>query len=272
MQNNRSILFPPVYTEDTGPAGGSVVQGLFHLKNGMPCQDALFISSDLPGDPSVAMAVADGHGDKRHDLSHFGSSLAVHAAIDEMAEFNIWISSMEGDPSFWSNFPRISTRRWRRYVRENSEFSSTDTDYTRYGTTLITALITPVMIYSARIGDGNAVVVYKDGTTENIFRQSEFENGNVTNSLSSDDASLRWETKVFQRDECAFIALFTDGLSDSFENVDEQELLIFVKSLYERIIEYGPEKISDLIPVWLCEFSDMGSGDDISLAFAVMER
>lgn len=269
MESNRSLFFPPLYAGDNGPAGGSLVQGLFHLNNGIPCQDALFISSDLPGKPSIALAVADGHGDRRHDLSHFGSSLAVHAAIDEIAEFNSWISSLEGDPSFWSDFPRMTTRRWRRYIRENAEFPLSEMDYTRFGTTLIVALVTSDVIYSARIGDGDAVVVYRDGTSEKVFRQPAFMDGNVTNSLSSDDASLLWETRVLQRDQCAFIALFTDGLTDSFENIDEDELLIFVNSLYERILEYGPEKIAELMPVWLCECSDRGSGDDISLAFAV---
>jgi len=266
---NRSFFFPAIYSGNNGPASGSIVQGLFHMKNGAPCQDAILISADLPGMPSIALAVADGHGHQRHDLSQFGSSLAVHAAIDEIAEFNASLSSGEVEPSFWSDFPRMSTRRWRRYIRENTEFSADETDYTRFGTTLLAALVTQDLIYLARIGDGNAVVVHRSNKTEKVFGKQQIEDGNITNSLSSDDASLLWEKKVIHREDCLFIALFTDGLTDSFENVDEEELIIFVNSLYERILEYGPEKISQLLPSWLCEYSDRGSGDDISLAFTI---
>ena len=69
----------PVFGEATlGWAVACSRVGASHRRAGKPCQDAYALGTGSgAGAPYIAVAVADGHGDDRHDLSHFGSALAV---------------------------------------------------------------------------------------------------------------------------------------------------------------------------------------------------
>src|SRR5436190_8548602 len=96
-------------------------RGASHRRGGRPGQDAYALwSGSGAGAPCIALAVADGHGDDRHDLSHFGSTLAVRAAVEELGALHTCYA-LEGKwtqlkASFKADFPRRLGRRWREAV------------------------------------------------------------------------------------------------------------------------------------------------------------
>jgi hypothetical protein len=112
----------PVFGEATlGWAFACSRRGASHRRAGKPCQDAYALRTGSgAGAPSIAIAVADGHGDDRHDLSHLGSTLAVRAAVEELSAL-FTCHALEGKwtqlkASFKADFPRRLGRRWREAV------------------------------------------------------------------------------------------------------------------------------------------------------------
>src|SRR5208282_1161578 len=72
-----------------GWAFGCSRTGASHVQAHKPCEDAYALWSGSAGaEPCIAFAVADGHGDPRHDLSRTGAALAVDAAISELVTFH----------------------------------------------------------------------------------------------------------------------------------------------------------------------------------------
>ncbi len=168
--------------------------GASHRRAGKPCQDAYALwTGSGAGGPCMVIAVADGHGDDRHDLSHFGSALAVRAAVDELMALYTSYALEEKwaqlKASFKADFPRRLGRRWREAVlmahrqraeaTEDSSVSEPENAFLiRHGTTLITALVAGGVLLIGQIGDGIAVLV-KDG-------------GEVECPLSDNPSESRW--------------------------------------------------------------------------------
>src|SRR5687767_14046725 len=61
--------------------------GRSHRKRDVPCQDESYIAG-LPGDPRIAVAVADGLGTRPQ--SHVGSETASRAAAQHLASEATW--------------------------------------------------------------------------------------------------------------------------------------------------------------------------------------
>lgn len=263
-----------------GWAFGCSRTGAAHLRAGRPCEDAYALwSSSRGAEPFLACAVADGHGDIRHDLSRIGSALAVEAATSEMAAF-CRVYSEESIPrqqfraGFKADLPRRITRRWRELVTEDAgrrmpdETPAQDRLVTRYGTTLIAALVAGDSLLLAQIGDGDIVLVRPDGSVEFPLPADPVIAGNETHSLSSADAHLLWRTATIDRGSGGVLLVATDGVSDSFAGAESEEFAIFVKSLADRIRTYGTEAVAKAMVGWLDRYSAMASGDDMTLVWA----
>jgi serine/threonine protein phosphatase PrpC len=219
------------------------------------------------------MAVADGHGDLRHDRSATGAAFAVHAALDAM--FSIVRNAT--DPGslaqarrmFRGHFPTVVRRHWQDMVRTDAGQTDASGDdkklFSRYGTTLITALTVRNTLLISKLGDGTAVVVWPDGTVESPFPEEKGVGDDVW-SMSSQEALLVWQTVVLDVSKGALVLLATDGLVKSFD--DMNQFHIFVKSLADRIRDYDMGKIASVLPSWLDGYSARASGDDITLALA----
>ena len=78
---------------------------------------------------------------------------------------------------FKTDFPRRATRHWREIVVQDargrtlppapaSPATGQDQNFTRYGTTLITALVVHDTILVGQIGDGDLLLVMPDGSIE----------------------------------------------------------------------------------------------------------
>lgn len=264
-----------------GWAFGCSRTGASHIRSNRPCEDAFALWSGSSGAiPCIAIAIADGHGDPRHDQSRTGSALAVQAAVDELAAFQRM--HMHTIPQhilrseFKADFPRRATRRWRESVQADarqreislSPSGSTGADeYVRYGSTLISALIVADTILIGQIGDGDVVLVRPDGTVECPIPCDTRLVGNATQSLSSRDAHLLWRTATLDRGAGGVLIAATDGVSDSFDGSEGKEFLKFTKSLVARVNEFGIESVAGSMQGWLDRYSELASGDDMTLVF-----
>jgi len=259
--------------------------GAAHARAGRPCEDAYALWSGSSGArPCIACAVADGHGDPRHDLSRTGAALAVDAAVSELATFHRSyadgnIPRQQFRAGFKSDFPRRVTRRWREMVVQDAGHNSLplepvpspdekDRLFIRYGTTLIATLVAEDSLLFAQIGDGDLVLVRPDGSIEFPLPRDPVVAGNETHSLSSPDAHLLWRTAILDRGDGGVLLAATDGISDSFAGAESEEFTVFVKSLADRIRTYGTEAVAAAMAGWLDRYSAMASGDDMTLVWA----
>lgn len=264
-----------------GWAFGSSRTGAYHFRSGKPCEDAFALWSGASGAiPCIAAAIADGHGDARHDQSRTGAAIAVHAAIDELISFHR-IHGETGSrgalrSEFRADFPRRTTRRWREAVLGDAERrkiditshdSSNPGDFSRYGTTLIASMVLTDTILIGQIGDGDVVLVRPDGTLEIPISADTTLMGAETRSLSSRDAHLLWRTAMLDRGPGGVLIAATDGVSDSFDGSEGEEFKKFVTSLASRIREFGIESVADSLNGWLDRYSELASGDDMTMVF-----
>lgn len=264
-----------------GWAFGCNRTGAAHLAASRPCEDSFALWSGSSGAvPCIAIAVADGHGDPRHDQSQTGSALAVHAAIDELIEFHRMhmhtLPEHALRSEFKADFPRRVTRRWREFVQSDSvrrgifrpRNAGTGLDeYERYGSTLITSLLLDDSILIGQIGDGDILLVRPDGSVECPISSETGLIGKETYSLSSRDAHLLWRVATLDRADGGVLIVATDGVSDSFDGSEGPEFLKFVKSLVARVQEFGIENVAGSMKNWLDRYSELASGDDMTLVY-----
>jgi len=273
-------------TCDTGLgwAFGCSRTGASHIRAGKPCEDAYGLWSGSSGaQPCIACAVADGHGDPRHDRSRTGSALAVDAAISEMVAFHRSyadgnIPRQQFRAGFKTDFPRRVTRRWRDLVSRDYERSDPapspketvlpDATYSRYGTTLLAALVVYDTILVGQVGDGDLILLRPDGTLVFPLPRDPVIAGNETHSLSAPDAHLLWRTATIDRGEGGVLLVATDGISDSFAGSESEEFALFVHSLVDRIRTYGTDSVASAMSGWLDRYSEIASGDDMTLVYA----
>lgn len=268
-----------------GWAFGCSRTGASHLRRDHPCEDAFALWSGSYGaEPCLALTVADGHGDPRHDQSRTGAALAVDAAVSELVAFHRSytdenIPRQQFRAGFKTDFPRRATRRWRDLVVQDAGqrklppatvLSGTGQDpiFSRYGTTLIAALVVKDSILVGQIGDGDLLLVRPDGSLEFPLPRDTTIAGNETRSLSSPDAHLLWRTATLDRGKGGVLLAATDGISDSFNGADSEEFSVFVHSLVDRIHTFGMEPVAAAMGRWLDRYSDIASGDDMTLVWA----
>ncbi|WP_321508060.1 PP2C family serine/threonine-protein phosphatase [uncultured Methanoregula sp.] len=269
-----------------GWAFGCSRTGASHISSGRPCEDAFALFSGSSGaKPCIAVAVADGHGDPRHDLSRTGSALAVQAAIDELIVFQRLhlhdVPNLSIRAEFKADFPRRTSRRWREAVNEEPlrnengylpSGSSGNAEYSRYGSTLIAAMVVADMILISQIGDGDVVLVRPDGTIETPIPADPSLVGKETHSISSRDAHLLWRTATLDRGPGGVLIIATDGVSDSFDGSEGEEFIRFIRSLVARINEFGMESVAGSMKSWLDRYSALASGDDMTLVFVCVNE
>ncbi len=270
MVNMDQTGFLPVHGADLGWAFGCSRRGASHVRKDKPCQDSYALWSGNTQEVSYMIAaVADGHGDHLHDLSQVGSFLATRVAMSEL------LSSCP-DEELPDLFPQRITARWRSVVIADAEdrfgqpLQESDRDgmIRRYGTTLLAARVSPQDIFLAQIGDGDILVLSDDERLSYPLATEPELIGLSTYSLSSRNAVELWKTARLPRGEGGLLLMASDGLSDSFGGSDHPEFQRFVRSLRARIDEFGIGKVVASLPGWLSQFSDQGSGDDITLVMA----
>ena len=256
--------------------------GPSHVRAGKPCQDASAVwSSDVAGRSCLIAAVADGHGDDRHDQSQHGSRIAIQTATADLIDF--YGQCLERGlgsqliAEFKNNFPRHIVRQWRQSVERDaaSRFGAaaipdgqTPTEViVRYGTTLLVAFAFGGTAVVGQLGDGIVAVVHEDGTVKFPLSVEAVEIGGVTDSLCGAEAHLRWRTAVIDISDGPTLVLSTDGVTNAFPN--EVELCRLLCSVQSLAAEHGMVRVKTWLPEWLDRYS-AESGDDVSLAIMTL--
>lgn len=253
------------------------VIGASHVRSGLPCQDA---SSSYTCDAYTIIAVADGHGDPSHDLSEIGATLAVNSATDILKNLaddvatqkDVLLSRMVRD-----DFPRLAVRRWREMVRDDFHkrcVSPGDeavieelVPYSRYGTTLLAAIITETAVIYAQIGDGDIVLIRDDESYELFSPNDQNLVGGATLSLAGAEAARRFSSGNFSVGGLRGLFLSTDGLGNCYE--DDRAFIRLLSAIAGMVEKEGVQSSTNILREQFAQFSKNGSGDDISLAAVI---
>lgn len=263
------------------------VKGATHERNGQPLQDSkkiVEISDDI-----VIMAVADGHGSEKCVRSERGSLIAVNAFCDVMnryltsygpddsgMEMLVTFLNREGD----TRFAQDVCEEWQSRVKQSfyknkvehliNEDGKVDWKgvYSLYGTTLLGMLITPTFVFAFQIGDGD--ISYATETECYPLVEPEKFLGTETHSLSKVDAWRKAVAAVRRKEadkELPYLyMLSTDGFANSYASDDAYRETC--RGYCEMINIHGFEVVKEHLAKWLKETSELGCGDDVTVAIA----
>ena len=260
---------------------GARVRGASHVKNDLPCQDALRIENI--GRFRI-IALSDGHGSHQCPFSDEGSQVAVDTVYTIFGS----IIMGKGDPfhtisaniDIW--LPKQIEQHWKNAVQtihQNKEqnFGMPDFSYTLYGATLLVLVAADDFIFALQLGDGDILSIEASKEAEAeilvdwVLPPSDTL-GPETNSLCQEDCWQYMKTRIIPLaadEEAPMFFLSTDGYANSFSN-DEG----FKKAgadFYELWQSKGLDYIKENLEGWLTESSAQGSGDDITAALVVGE-
>lgn len=141
-----------------------------------------------------------------------------------------------------------------------------------FGATLIIALWVKDMLILIQQGDGGCTIFLEDGTIEQPVPADENCHANVTSSLCDDDAldSIRHYVVDLGGNSVIGCFLGSDGVEDSYTDVAGNHR--FYKELlikYFDIFNQDKDKLLNYLEEYLPDFSEIGSGDDVSVACIV---
>lgn len=265
------------------------VTGQYHVQNHMDCEDYGLTCEGKNGDYKI-FAVADGLGDSRCVRSGIGARRACESARDCLAEFAEQMLQENHGYTGELITARIPDElikpvyeTWRERVKEHyesvpmSEKEKTDSKIMTcgddfrveklYNTTLIAGLLLEERyLILLQQGDGHCVVLGENGEPSFPIPWDEDCIWNITTGMSDHDVTERMRSALLDLHSTKISACFlaTDGLEDSFTNLDELSL-----ELSATAIEAASVPIAEYLPQFggkLSEYTQLGSGDDITVA------
>ena len=274
-------------------------RGTIHERSDAPNQDALSWWS-AEGEKALAvLCVADGHGSSEYTHSHIGARLAVEqaqmllvnellprildgSAVADLAQFKRHLSQQ---------LPKDLVKRWRASIYEHATDNPLPKDETscsggegvthpaaaktdipveqRYGATLLAVLLAPKLHLYIQLGDGDILTISQEGEVARPpFPADSQLIANHTTSLCSKEAwrFVRIHFQPIVEKPPVLVMLATDGYANSF--ADNAAFEQVAKDIYGALQQDGSAAISGLLPDWLKETSEAGSGDDISVVIA----
>jgi hypothetical protein len=263
--------------------------GAHHAHTGLDYEDACAVLPETAlshPEPTVAIAVADGHGHARH----FRSARGARMAVDIATELAIEAASVTSDPGGLRTAlrtrigPHLVTS-WRRAVEADldehpvSPTELADAGLTAdatfedriygYGSTVMIALLTPEWLLCAQIGDGDAFAITTDGEAIRLVPGDPLLDGWRTTSLCQPDAAsaLRYGALRLSDTEILVVVLATDGYGNAQLRSDWDD--VFAVDLAAMVAQHGVDWIAQSLPSWVtaCASAD-GSGDDVTVALA----
>jgi hypothetical protein len=220
---------------------GASVRGAHHARTSRPNQDAIAWRAPTDDQPWLVMAVADGHGAPRYLRSHRGAKLAVEFAVALAADF----CALHAHPANLAalgdlaaeQLPRTLVRAWQDAARQElaaKPFTPEEEEAWQrhlgprkspvdplraYGATLLAALLAPQYAVFLQLGDGDIVIVDRDGgVTRPPLPTDPRLVANQTTSLCSPNA---WkDVRVYFQPLIdrvpSLVMLATDGYKNSF--------------------------------------------------------
>lgn len=262
------------------------IQGTLHIKQNKPCQDAICYHHFMPH--GLVCAVADGHGSMLCPYSEEGARLATRCAVKLMQDMAYYNDAKELYTLMGQlgsvTLPQQLEKKWKDEVlffhetqnriasKEGLKDKEKEAIYKQYGTTLMVLVITSEFVYAAQIGDGDMLCVDQEGSVQYVIEQT-VTYGVETHSLCERKAWRHFKTICFPITEDFNGQLFlmsTDGYANSF--ISSHDFLQVGKDYLELLKEQDLETVEKMLPIWLNEASENGSGDDMTLALIHRRR
>jgi hypothetical protein len=264
-------------------------RGASHVEAGLPNQDAHCTAELVLSDGrGLVVAVADGHGHRRHFRSEQGSRFAVEVAckctaavaevlkcakgvaeVETMARNELvpailegWLRAVEDD---------ISTSPFS--PKENTQRAGDDKPQVAYGSTLLLAVSIGRWFLFVQIGDGDVVAVQHDGEVLLPVPADPNLDGHRTTSLCQEMARDAFRFGVVDGSlvdvRCALLA--TDGYGNS--QIADPWPPGFGADLIAMLRDHDAAWIGEQLPGWVARCaSSEGSGDDTTVALIVAPR
>jgi serine/threonine protein phosphatase PrpC len=272
------------------------VRGATHERDGRVNQDAIRLHQPRNASDPLCVAMADGHGSPLSFRSDRGSALATECALRHLRRFVRKAGSKMPLSRLRREFERKWTQEviddWHRVVRadlKKNPFSFLEfapfpgsapivipgeelpfSAYLAYGATLVVMAVTRRHLFYAQLGDGDILLVHRDGRVTRPWPRKHAFFSNETVSLCSHHAVRQFHARVEplrSGDTPALILLATDGYANCFN--DDDGFFRVGSDFLEYLDEGGPAFVQEKLEEWLRESSRDGSGDDISVGLAV---
>jgi hypothetical protein len=267
-----------------GRAGGwhgvtATERGAAHRAAGIPNQDAVAVLALEQG--GMVVAVADGHGHRRHFRSDRGARLAVSIACQAAHDLAGRPGGLPGPGEAAEGLRRVLVAeivtRWRGAVRRDvaaEPFTGAEEAVRRdddeaipYGTTLLVAIGAGQWLLLAQIGDGDIVCIRPDGTALLAVPGDPLLDGHRTTSLCSPSAADSFRVAAVDLAGTPVLGalLATDGYGNAqvarvWESVVSAELAGLIAAP-------PPSGLAGRLPVWAAQCASVdGSADDTTLA------
>jgi hypothetical protein len=281
MSTDASEL-PPPGAQDLWLALTASQLGAAHQATGLPNQDA--VSARQVRADVLVVAVADGHGHRRHFRSARGSQLAVAVACEAAQELAARLDGFQTAAPIESEalgtlVPAI-TGQWRDAVREDvaaDPFTSRerasrggDDPLIAYGSTLLLAIAGRRWLVLVQIGDGDIMGIQPDGRPLLPVPRDPSLDGHQTTSLCGPGAEDEFRAAVVDTSTTPLLGvmLATDGYGNA--QVADPWADAVSADLAELINDRPPEWLAGQLPLWAsrCASAD-GSADDTTIALLI---
>jgi serine/threonine protein phosphatase PrpC len=283
IKADSPIFFTNPFSQTT--VIGACIRGASHVKSETNCQDAYRIAQGASSAVSwLSVAVADGHGADKHDLSEFGSAILCREACQLLEEIALRDADEEDFKlKTWieDSLPTELRKRWRlatgRDYKSKRDSQGLDggvrQEYepSRYGTTLLSVFLHDDILHVFRVGDGDIALKFRDGHIEEAFSDHEELSGSETYSFSQDDVQDHFEYRsVPLQDGLQAVYLSTDGLSNSYQDISAYHK--FLDALHGQVLEFGALPVAEILPDAMKNATNTASGDDITLVAVLLRE
>ena len=266
---------------------GAGVRGAAHRRAGLPNQDAIDWTDEVPG--AQVLAVADGHGSARCFRSHIGARLAVEAAVALLPRLvpghpagpdeadlrraagelvDRWRAAVAAHLE-QAPFTAAELATWAEKAGKGAARGVEDRPSLVYGATLLAAVLAGGWAAYLQLGDGDVLAISARGEVWRPLPPDPRLFAGETTSLCSPDARQSFRYGIQRLDAAgapALVLLSTDGYANSFR--DDAGFLRVGADLLALIREHGLEAIGQNLSDWLEESSLLGSGDDVTVGLA----
>jgi serine/threonine protein phosphatase PrpC len=272
---------------------GETVPGASHLRAGVPNQDSILQLRESDRTAPLVVSIADGHGSPKCFRSDKGSRFVVKKCAQIVSEFlderrgKFDLAEVESKGKDY--FPKEIVKEWRKAVEahlkdnpfteeefkkleEKSGASSRqlveENPLLAYGTTSLTVALEENFVLYLQLGDGDILNVSASGEVTKPLPEDARLLANETTSMCLPKAEKDFRfflQNISPEQSPAMILLSTDGYLNSFSS--EAGFFQAGTDILSMLgTENGFEGVSENLKSWLQEATQMGSGDDSTVA------
>ena len=242
---------------------GITLDGTYHLKNNIVCQDAHKIEEC--SENMVVAAVADGLGSAEH--SEVASRLAVDISVAYCKENILQTSTADSI----TEVIKASFSKAQKAIEKEAEAQGHPIE--QYDTTLSLAVLMSDTLYYGHSGDSGIIALTVDGLYEKVTEQQRDEDNRVFPLFFED----KWVFGQFDKKVCS-VLLATDGMLEPLFpflirnetiNIHVRLARFFMDNRSLRIGKYGASSVKARIEDFINNIPDEQVNDDKTVVVLV---